>query len=96
MKGVLAKTRPQLVATGDMVALAVIRLERSHKGTAFLPPGKRIHSSKPMTFRSCARRLPKAYSTRWPARQPISQKSASSRVASLKTAISSASRAGVA
>ncbi|MGY4573747.1 hypothetical protein ACVWY5_006817 [Bradyrhizobium sp. USDA 3256] len=36
------------------------------------------------------------YSTRWPARQPISQKSASSRVASLKIAISSVSRAGVA
>ena len=35
------------------------------------------------------------YSTRWPARQPISQKSASSRVASLKITISSASRAGV-
>src|SRR5262245_34187333 len=34
------------------------------------------------------------YSTRWPARQPISQKSASSRLASLKIAISSASRAG--
>jgi hypothetical protein len=32
----------------------------------------------------------------WPARQPISQKSVSSRVASLKIAISSASRAGVA
>ena len=37
-----------------------------------------------------------AYSTRGPARQPISQKSVSSRVASLKIAISSASRAGVA
>jgi hypothetical protein len=36
-----------------------------------------------------------AYSTREPARQPISQKSVSSRVASLKIAISSASRAGV-
>ena len=35
------------------------------------------------------------YSTRWPARQPISQTSASSRVASLKITISSASRAGV-
>jgi hypothetical protein len=35
------------------------------------------------------------YSTRWPAGQPISQKSASSRVPSLKIAISSASRAGV-
>lgn len=38
----------------------------------------------------------KGYSKRRPARQPISQKSASSRVASLKIAISSASRAGVA
>jgi hypothetical protein len=37
-----------------------------------------------------------AYSTRGPTRQPISQKSVSSRVASLKIAISSASRAGVA
>jgi len=36
-----------------------------------------------------------AYSTRGPTRQPISQKSVSSRVASLKIAISSASRAGV-
>ena len=36
------------------------------------------------------------YRTRGPARQPISQKSVSSRVASLKIAISSASRAGVA
>jgi len=35
------------------------------------------------------------YPTRPPARQPISQKSASSRVASLKITISSASRAGV-
>jgi hypothetical protein len=35
------------------------------------------------------------YSTRCPARQPISQKSASSRVASLKITTSSASRAGV-
>ncbi|MGY4506164.1 integrase [Bradyrhizobium sp. GM24.11] len=40
--------------------------------------------------------ITESYSTRWPARQPISQKSASSRVASLKIAISSASRAGVA
>jgi hypothetical protein len=36
------------------------------------------------------------YSIRWPARQPISQKLVSSRVASLKIGISSASRAGVA
>ena len=40
--------------------------------------------------------IAEGYSTDWPARQPISQKSASSRVASLKIAISSASRAGVA
>ena len=36
-----------------------------------------------------------AYSPRSPARQPISQKSVSSRVASLKIVTSSASRAGV-
>lgn len=43
-----------------------------------------------------AQHCQKFYRAGWPTRQAISQKSASSRVASLKIAISSASRAGVA
>ena len=43
-----------------------------------------------------AQHCQKGYRAGWPTRQAISQKSASRRVASLKIAISSASRAGVA
>src|SRR5215471_1584787 len=74
---------------GEIHGMSVLSL----RGTKCRSNPEATHACPGLLRRRCA--APRNDYTADPARQPISQKSASSRVASLKIAASSASRAGV-